>query len=147
MAWTPRTVEDQDVQFPYRYNLKDVSTGSIVATYDIEPSWVADPSEVIQKGTDINAAFLQKYEDGLKAINDDLASFGLQLEAVQQHIADAHARLDGIDTAITTVAPLLNPVLTNPRANHVPVSSNDTSLTTTKSARDYFESLMAQYRG
>lgn len=57
-----RDIKDRIVQFPRRYKLKDINTGAVVATYDLE----AEPGTITEAGTVINKAHLQPIEDTLK---------------------------------------------------------------------------------
>lgn len=53
--------KDRVVQYPNRYQLKDTTTGNVVATYDIVPY----PGTVTETGTYITAA-------NMKALQEDI---------------------------------------------------------------------------
>lgn len=216
MKWTPRTVKDQSVQYPNRYQLKDISTGEVIATYDIEKMSAAGDVA----GTEINAAYLQPIEDFLGQIQGDLNALGVEIAAVQTsanssfaaanteiastesrlnasisaantkitttesglntsisaantkiattesglnasistasakitstekdlntsittvngRITTANTRMDSINKTIGTLAPKANASLTNPKANTVAVTGNNTSLATTAAVVAY----------
>lgn len=61
MAFTPRIITDRIVQYPKRFKMKDTTTGSVIATYDLE----ADVGTVTEVGTFINKTYLQSIEDNL----------------------------------------------------------------------------------
>lgn len=63
MAFVKRDIKDRVVQFPRRYQLVEVSSG----TYDLIPV----PGTVIEAGTPINKELLQRYEDGLHELNEN----------------------------------------------------------------------------
>lgn len=135
MAWVRREIKDQEVQHPYRYELVDITSGEVFATYDIEP----DFGEVLQEGTAVNAELLQRYEDYLVEVQTELGNIGLQLVAV-------NTWLNNIDQTISTLAPLANPVLTNPTTNTPEIGDNSTRISNTEWVTQYFEGLMAEYR-
>jgi len=165
VATFPRKIFDPEYQYPYRYELRDINTGAVIATYDIVPAW----GEVYQQGTDINAAYLQPIEDFLKLVGDDLSRLGLEIVAANANLDTAvntantklsttesglnakitasNTRLNSIDTKITTLAPLSGPALTNPTANTVAISTNSTNLATTAAVKTYLDSLMAAFKG
>lgn len=57
MAYTPRVVKDRVIEFPRRYNMTLVSGN----TYDLTPV----TGTIIEEGTPLNKAYLQKLEDEL----------------------------------------------------------------------------------
>lgn len=105
MAFTARDIKDRVVQYPRRYNLKDTSSGTVVATYDLE----AVAGTVLEVGTAINKAYLQPIEDYLKGIKiEDIDKLKinalltqLQLSANTANI-DAWADLLGDNSLINT---------------------------------------------
>lgn len=68
MSYEPTEWKDLLVSNPDRYDVTDNGDG----TMTIVPVWVNNEGEVIQKGTPVNAANLNKIEQGLKGIADDL---------------------------------------------------------------------------
>lgn len=164
-TFTPRTIVNPEYQHPYRYELKDIDTETVIATYDIVPAW----GDIYQQGTDINAAYLQPIEDFLKLVGDDLNRLGLEIIAANNNlnaavntanaklsttesglntkITASNTRLDSIDTKITTLAPLSGPSLTNPTANTVAITTNSTNLATTAAVKTYLDSLMTAFKG
>lgn len=57
--------KDRVVQHPKRYELKDTSTGLVVATYDIE----AAPGIVTEAGTYVTAARMNEIQDAIFSIS------------------------------------------------------------------------------
>lgn len=143
MEWVRREIKDQDVQYPYRYDLVDINTNEVVGTYDIIPDW----GEIYQNQTEINAKYLQLFEDYLVVVNQELIQIGLRLDGVGQQIENAHTRIDNINKRIETLAPLDNPVLSNPTANTVPISTNSNNVATTSAVYAYLNSLFSSYVG
>jgi len=165
VATFPRKIYDPEYQYPYRYELRDIDTGTMLATYDIVPAW----GNIYQQGTDINAAYLQPIEDFLKLVGDDLNRLGLEIVAANANldaavntantklsaiesglnakIAASNTRVDNINAAMGNLAPLVNPSLTNPTANTVAVSTNSENLATTAAVKTYLDSLMAAFKG
>lgn len=154
MEWTIREIIDQDVEFQSRYDLVSIETGAAVSTFEIVPVRALGDIE----GTKVDKAWLEPIERALKEVEGDLRALGLRItntsaslasseNAVNVRINASNARIDVVESKLPTLAPLLNPVLTNPTANHVSVSSNNTSLMTTQEGKKYFDGLMAAYRG
>lgn len=179
IEWKARKVVNEDVQFPYRYNLIDPSTGQSAGIFDIER--VETPGNI--DPTIPDEYWLQPIEDFLEAIGLDLkkidqevantntklstsesnvnarivstqTDFNTQIgnsdrgiAAVDGRVTAANTRIDGIDTTMGTLAPLNNPVLTNPTANTISISTNNTSLATTAAVKTYLDNLMASYKG
>ncbi len=165
MKWTPRTVTDQQVQYPHRYEMREIDTGLVLGTYDLQPVRVDGDIE----GTPIDAAWLQPIEDFLGQIQNDLNALGAEIVEVDNRtaaavadtngrvaaaegrlngsIANVNSRIDAVNTAVTTLAPKSNPVLTNPAANTIAITANSTALATTAAVKTYLDALMAGYRG
>lgn len=80
-----------------------------------------------------------------QGFNAKIAASDAQIAGVDQRVAAANARMDGINTTMGTLAPKSNPVLTNPTANTVPVTTNSTNLATTAAVKTYLDGLMAAY--
>ena len=79
MAYTKTTWTDRVLQYAKRYKLKDISTGSVVSTYDLEQV----TGTVTASGTPLNATNLNKMEQG---------------------IADAHTLIDAKLSKTVTIA-------------------------------------------
>lgn len=166
MPWTPRAPVDQNVQFPYRYQLRDVDSGDVIRTYDIEKS--VEPGDI--EGTEINAAYLQPIENELKAIDEELSAFGLQIVAVDTRLSESETtfakNLEGAESALqssintsnskvasiytllsASYAPLNAPTLVNPTANTTAVTLNNSILATNSAVKKYLDDLMTAYKG
>lgn len=98
MEWIPRTVVDEDVEFPYRYNLKNINTGEVLNTYNIKRA----PGNVEQESTQINRAYLQPIEDFLKAVNDDLKGLGLEISRIDTKLTQSESALNSRISATET---------------------------------------------
>lgn len=142
MEWTIRKVVDADYQYPYRHDVHDAE-GNFVGTWDIVPK--REDGDI--NGTLINSSYLQPIENYLKEVATNINTLDSGLSQVQIKIDGAYVRISAVESQFSTLAPKLNPVLTNPTANNVPASSNDNSLMTTHEGKKYFDGVMAAYRG
>ena len=61
MAYTKQNWVDRVIQYPKRYKMKNISTGSEVATYDLEQV----TGNVVQEGSVINATKLNAMDTGI----------------------------------------------------------------------------------
>jgi len=156
MNWEPRNIIDQEVEFPYRYTLKDINTGQEIATYDIVPTWHDNPNELHQQGTLADKAYLQPIEDFLALIADDLKAMGLEIKSFESDIINARNsqniaiqdighNITMLENRMSTLAPLNAPELTNPTSNTVPTSDNSNRLATTAFTRQYLSSLFQAF--
>lgn len=125
--WVARDVKDQNVEFPYRYNIKDINTGNIIATYDIEP----DFGIIYQQGTEINKNYLQPIEDFLKIVNDALEYQGIEIK--------------NIKNTLNTKAPKQNAYLIDATANTPPQNDNSNKIATTSFVKQYLDSLFNSF--
>lgn len=171
-TFTPREIINQDVQYPDRWELRDINTGEVIGVYDITKYFV--PGDI--KGTLPDDSWLSPIEAFLGEISNDLTALGLEIQAVNQslsnqvsaanasisaaegrintnigtvstNIANVNTILGTIDTTISGLAPKVNAVLTNPTANTVAISTNNTSIAVTAAVKTYLDSLFTAFKG
>lgn len=84
MAWTKRTVTDQNVEYPNRFKIDGVPS-------IIEP----DFGTIVEAGTPINKAYLQPIEDYLETVDGSLEG---NADAIANHSIDLmpHQFTDGV---------------------------------------------------
>lgn len=168
ISFTPRTVVDQEVVHPFRYILRNVSTGETI-TVDLTPSWVATPSEMQREGTDINKAYLQPIENFLSAVGIEVTALESDLSALTTKqatnvvelkntiantestlngkLSASNARIAAVEAKLPSLAPLVNPVLTNATVNAPAQTDSSTLAVPTSWVQTKLNSLMAAYRG
>lgn len=140
MSVFPRTIVNQEVEHPYRYNVYDKDTTLLKYTVDIVPTWEDNPDEIIQRKTEIDEDYLAPIEKFIKDVEDDLAELGLE-------ISGSNTRISTLETTLATKAPLNAPVLVNPTANNVPITANNNAVAVTASVYSYVGLMMAEFKG
>lgn len=169
-----RTITDQSVQFPFRYERRNTN-GTVIDTIDMIPK----PGTVNSTGTETNKAYLQPIEDFLATV--DLDGIDTKIKAVDARVtasntsiattnailtnatATANTNLTNatnqlntnltnatsqLNTTLATKAPLNSPNLVNPTSTANPAQTdNSTRLATTQFVTAKLDALMTAFKG